>query len=176
MTILDTHRKRRTRSLSPQKRTAPSSHIKGSPSIYGHSAGGTYKFPAAKQTDIHYGKMVIDEDSDEDDSGPAGHADPPPPNDDALGSDDPIYLFPEYNPAMSKHRTYRLTQAMRWIDTVIPRLVPVFLRVLRESKQLSDFSGVTPQSCGSHCSLKKVDVQCISFEGTILCHDLLCRV
>lgn len=179
MTIV---KKRRTHSHSPHKRNPPTSDFSDSPTVYGHSTAGTIRFPPARQEGshegTHYGKMIIDDDSD---SAESSHGGPPPPVDYEQGPDDyeqgpdePLYLFPEYNPVMSKHRAYRLTQALRWMNVVIPHLLPVFLRVLRESKQLRDFSGVTPRSCGSQCSQKKLDVHCISFGGTVMCIYFLC--
>lgn len=79
----------------------------------------------------------------------------------------PFFLDPYIPsfPAITRHSANRLTQARRWMDTVIPKLIPVYLRVLRESRQLHDFSRVSPRTCSQHCSQKKIQVLCISIDG-----------
>lgn len=133
--------------------------------VYGISSTGTVRF-----------REPVDEDSDGDDYGGVppddlddsmlGDREDEPEDGPPLNEEPPAFLYDEYLPEMSKHSEYRHSQARRWMYDIIPNLIPVFLRVLRQSTQLRDFSGVTPEVCSEHCSQQKIDVLCISFHGT----------
>lgn len=155
-----TKRKASRRSRYANQRHARTSQDTQSNPVYGVSSGGTFVLRAASEDEheADYGPVRIGAASSEDEDShyPMDHDDSEMPY--SFDPEPPVF-------AISQHSADRLTQAKRWMDVVIPKLVPIYLRVLRESKQLRDFSQVTRRMCSERCTQKMFEVQCVSLDG-----------
>jgi hypothetical protein len=86
---------------------------------------------------------------------------------DYLNVNDPLYgsqdLYNEFTAGSARSK-----QTERWMSETIPHLIPVFLRVLRQSSNLREISKVKPYKCSCSGDATKINVACLSFAGMFI--------